>query len=490
MRISVDRWALPIVLLAVFAAAVLSFGGCGKGSSSSSAAPVDDDASPDDDDNDDNDASPDDDDDASPDDDTSPDDDDNDDNDDNDDSANEITVTPGTQTIPATTSFTYAASGTIDGAPVTSGFTWSIDDQTIATVDQTGAVKGVKNGKTTVHAAIGQVRGDATVLVGPDVYAFDNQGGVLEAIDRGSQTAVPDLLGAGAIGALLNDIRFYDGTLLLTDSGSGKVTPNGKEKLIVVTLDGLTYVDVALAQAAPWASTALNGKAYVTGNLDDSLAKVDLGNPGGVPVAYFKLDTGCVPAGVIGANNLVFVACTGFDDTNFTYAPGKVLVFDPSQGAITNTIAMPQVNPTNFAVTADGAKLYTVCTGDYASNTGVVAQLDPVGLTVVTSFALGTSPGPIGIASSGLAFVAEGMAGDVYVFNTANGNNVLRGAANPITIANANWVQALGVHPETGDVYACDQGHGKVWALAGADPYGVVFSVALNSPGGVAFWAD
>jgi DNA-binding beta-propeller fold protein YncE len=461
MKTHVDRWAL---LLAALTALALLLAGCGEDDQTNEEGDtgelpiVDDDNAADDDDNDDND-------------------------DDND--ADSIAVTPPAQVIPAGTAFAFTAEGVIDGAPVTEGFAWSVENEAIATIDQTGVATGVANGVTKIYAAIGEVQGEATIRVGPDAYSFDNLSGTLTAIDRGSQTGVNDLLAKrAAIGVVLQDIKFYDGKLLLTDSADWGYGITSDEKLVVVDALELTATNHALNMDNPWGAAAEDGAAYVTGNLDNQLAEVDLESG---DVTYFALDDPCTPADALALGGMIYIACTGFHLDDLTYDPGKVLVFNPETGQIAQRIDAPQLNPTRFAATADGSKLYVVCTGDFNANTGKIAQIDPSSNTVVDSFDLGIAPGPIGIAANGMAFVGEGFAGSVYVFNTAD-NSVLRGADDPLTVPDALWIQGLGVHPETGDLYVCDQGGSRVRVFAGSDPFGEVFSVELPNPGGVAFW--
>jgi hypothetical protein len=463
MRKFVDRWARLVSLLAVLSLLATAPANCG--------------------DDDDDDAVDDDNDDGTPDD----DDDDNDNDNDDNDTANEVDVAPPSQAIPAGTTFQFAAAVTIDDTLITDGFAWNIEDTAFATVDQTGLVTGVANGVTNVWATYEDATGSALVVIGPDVFAFDNLNGKLTAVDRGNETAVADYLAKkDAIGAVLNDIERFDTYAALVDSGDLGPGVTGNEKLLVVNLVTKTVeTTVPLNMDSPWSVAVEDYLAYVTGNLDDQLAEIDLAAETPTPV-YHALDEGCVPADVVVVDGLVYVTCTGFDATGFTYDPGKVLVFDPAVPGVIDTIDLPQVNPQRFAVSA-GGKLYVVCTGDYAANFGMVVQIDPSTNDVADSFALGTAPGPIGIGPSGLAFVGEGFAGSVYVFDTAD-NSVLRDAADPIAIPDAFWIQGLGVHPETGDAYVCDQGNSEVWVIAGADPFGTVFHVDLPNPGGVAFW--
>nr|HPM78598.1 hypothetical protein [bacterium] len=205
-------------------------------------------------------------------------------------------------------------------------------------------------------------------------------------------------------------------------------------------------------------------------------------------VEYFDLDEGCAPTAVLGVGANLYVACSGFDWDTMAYADGQVLVVSPTTGAITGRIALPQVNPNGLAVaaSADCSDLFVVCSGNYSDQTGKIVKICTHENVVKSSFDLGVAPVPIGINAEGIAFVGEGMGGSVYVFDTAD-NSIIHGDDDPLTIPDALWIQGLGVHPETGDAYVCDQGNGKVYVLAG-DDYSEVFNVALPNPGGVAFW--
>ena len=468
---NVDRWAYLFAVLAALALAAFSTGcATGDDDDNDDNAPVDDDSVDDDsqdDDSQDDDVQDDD----AVDDDSTPDD-------------SYINVDPWAEMLPAGTTQAFTAAGQIDGEAVSTGFTWSIEDTGIATVDENGLVTAVAAGVTTLTAAIGDVAGEATVLVGPDVYVIDVVTGFLMGIDRGNQTAIADLLGGGAIGTVLYDVKNADGRLLIVDSGDSAPGISGNEKLLVVDLFDYSLETVPLEQDSPWAVTAFNGYYWVTGNLDDTLAKIDAETDSRATI-YYDLDAGCTPTDVIGVGNYLYVACSGFSWDFFEYAPGKALVINPENGAKVTEIALP-VNPFRFGLAPNGEDLYIVCTGDYDYNSGTIAQICTKENVVKDSFALGQAPGQIGINPEGLAFVAEGMAGNVYVFDTA-GNIVLRGTDDPIVIPDAAWIQAVGAHSNTGDAYVCDSSNGQVYVL-NATSYSEIFHVSLSNPGGVAFW--
>lgn len=471
----VDRWAYLIVVFAALALAVCPMLGCGDDDDDETDDDVVDDDIADDDIADDDVADDDIVDDDVADDDTAPED--------------YLQVDPWAQIVPAGTTYAYTAEGIIDGTPVDSGFTWTTDDGGVATIDQSGVVTAVADGDTFVHAAAGDLIGDALVMVGPDAFVFDNLSGLLMAIDRGSETAVADLLvGKGSIGAVLNDVKVNTeaGFIYLVDSSFP--TP-GDEKLILVdVLDDFAVTNIALAEGSnPWAATYFAGDYWVTGNLDDTLAQVTVDGDK-ADVVYHDLDAGCVPTDVTGIGNYLYVACSGFDIGTMSYEPGKLLVINPSTGDEVKQIDLPQVNPTHFATVPceDDIDLFVACRGDYAAETGKIAKICTMENVVKSSFDLGLAPGPIGINSDGIGFVGEGFAGSVYVFDSAN-NSVIHGEGDPIVIPGAFWIQGLGVHPETGNAYVCDQGSGKVYVLSG-DDYNEVFNVDLTNPGGVAFW--
>jgi Bacterial Ig-like domain (group 2) len=429
------------------------------------------------------------DDDSSMDDDSAPaDDDDDDTTGDDDDTApsdiETVEIDPPAQMIPAGTEYTFTAiATTADNDEIEEGFTWAIGDDAVATQAE-GVVTGVANGETTLTAELGDVTGEAQILVGPDAYVIDNLTGFLMAVDRGSETAVDDFLAKSAFGEVLNDIFFYEGYLLLTDSGDLDTGISGDEALHVVDIANMSVESYTLDMDNPWAATAWNGKAFVTGNLDDQLAVVELFGDDAGDITYADLDADCAPADIVLLRNRLYITCTGFDLGGMTYGDGKVLVINPSTLETITTIDLDQVNPTNLAATADNSKLYVVSTGDYDTETGLVSEIDPSDNTVVDTIDVGTAPGPIAINETGYAFIGEGMAGDIYVLNT--NTNAL--ADDPITISGAVWIQALGVHPDTGNVYACDQLNGKIAVRSGSDPYGPVFQVNLDNPGGIAYW--
>ncbi len=466
----VDRWVTLLVALAALTLAAVPFLGC-------TGDDDDDDDNAGDDDQNDDDAADDD----SADDDTQTDDDTDEDS---------LTLTPDTQIVPAGTAFALAAEATVDGETVTDGFTWTSGDTAVATVDEDGVVTGVAAGQTTITAALGDLSATADVKVGADVFVMDNLGGLLMAIDRGSETAVADYLG-DTIGAVLNDVRVSPeaGVIYLVDSGDFGAGITGGEKLILVDpFDENATQEITLEQDSPWMATYHNGSFWVTGNLDDTLAQVTLDEKKEPTIVYHDLDEGCVPTDVVGVGSYLYVACSGFDLDTFSYADGKLLVLNADDGAKVKEIALPQINPTHLALMPEGADtdVFVVMTGDYAAATGKVAKICTKENVVKFSFDLGVAPGYIAMRDDGIAFVAESMSGNVYVIDGVDGV-AIHGADNPLTIAGALWIQALGVHPETGDAYVCDQGNGKVYVLSGTD-YSELFNVTLTNPAGVAFW--
>ncbi|HPM78669.1 MAG TPA: Ig-like domain-containing protein, partial [bacterium] len=254
----VDRWAFLVAVFAVLALTAAPLIGCGDDDDDDD----DDDAADDDDGDDDNDTGDDDDDDDTTDDDTGDDDDD------------WVEITPGAQMIPVGTSFTFTAAGEVDGVTATT-FTWSIGDDEVATVVD-GVVTAVASGQATLTVTAGDASAEALIAVGPDVYSFDNLNGVATAIDRGDESAIADLAG-GSIGAVLQNVTIdtENGLLYYVDSADSGAGVTGNEKLIMVDLlDEYATTDIALNQDSPWAATVFFDAVWVTGNLDDTLAKV------------------------------------------------------------------------------------------------------------------------------------------------------------------------------------------------------------------------
>lgn len=79
-----------------------------------------------------------------------------------------IGVSPNPASTPKGLTVQLSASGTYsDGSsrPLTSGVTWATSDNTLATVDSTGLVKGLAVGGVTITASVGSVSGSAPVTV-------------------------------------------------------------------------------------------------------------------------------------------------------------------------------------------------------------------------------------------------------------------------------------------------------------------------------------
>jgi len=419
-------------------------------------------------------------------------DDDTADDDDTEPALESVEIVPEKRAVPvgATKAFTAVAHYDDDTTSTTEDFTWTSGDGGLLSVTTDGEATGEAAGITTLTVGLGDETAAADVLVGPDVFWFDGIAGTMGAIDRISGDVVDDYLATSkeAAANIANDIALYDGNAYITDSGDGTVgfTPDVFEGLVEIDLFTKTVTEIAADEADldnPWAVKIIDGLAFVTGNLSDTLVVFDLDDE---TYEVFTLPDGCAPADVEVVGEQAYVACTFFDLGTFTYGDGKVAVVDLATKAVT-TIATSQVNPGNLALSLDGAWLYVVCTGNWFDQFGKIDVIDISESSVAQTLDMtAAAPGPIAIASNGRAFIGDNFSGSVFVIDTST-NTWLRDESDPIVIAGSFWTQALAVNPMADEFYVADWTN-TVTAVLGTGDYALVTNLTTSNPGGYAFW--
>ena len=402
-----------------------------------------------------------------------------------------LTIYPIGQTVPAGASEPFSTYWEpTSGSPVwnPSGVVWETEDHAVATVNSNGMVTGISPGLTKLRAVYNGILTKAKFRVGPDAFVVDTTWGVLAAVDRIAHYSAFDILGMGdsknVLGSTLNWIAIADGYAYIVNSADSGVGITGEESLVVVDLlNRIEIKNIPLPGAdSPWAVTELNGRSYVTINLSDRLDIID--NSTLLDISSVDLGQGCRPNGLVAAAGKIYVGCSGYTGAPNAYNPGKVVVYNPITGNL-GEILTSQVNPGNVVATADGKYVYVSCTGNWADLTGMIDKIDTSTDSVVNSFALGIAPLGITIGPDGIAYVGEGMAGNIYVFNTANNDQILRGTDNPVVIGGVYWIQCIAANPEENTLWICDQGNNYVIVI---DPVsGSFYSVPVDGPVYIAF---
>jgi DNA-binding beta-propeller fold protein YncE len=167
--------------------------------------------------------------------------------------------------------------------------------------------------------------------------------------------------------------------------------------------------------------------ALITNLIASTVTKVDLATQ----EIIGEYNVGKSPEGVAMYGSSAYICITNFDFGTFTYGHGYVQEFDLATNTVMRSIPAG-TNPQDIALGYDG-HLYVICTGDYATQQGIVYRIDPAGL-VRDSLPVGGSPGGLAIARSGMIFLAAGgFAGHGEIFTVDwRTFSVVRGQANPI----------------------------------------------------------
>lgn len=504
MKENVDRWAHLVVVLALLLSPAILTAACGEGDdddNDSNPSPTDDD-----DDAADDDASPTDDDDTSPtggdDDDVQPECDDPQDCDDGlyctgvEDCLNEqctageapclglevcdegnaqciapttLLISPAGNALPATTAHDFTAALFYeDGSSIVDpeGLAWTTGDEAVATV-AAGTVTGEADGATTLTAELADGRktvfsDTVDLFVGADVYVMDGTG-LFGTIDRVKHEYLADYFAAeGALAAVPYDLVFADGFGYLVDSGDYGPGIGGAEKAVEIDLiAGLTR-EIPLNMDSPWSATVYDGSLWVTANLSDQLAKVDL--TGTEDTAYLDLPVGCAPTSLAGAAGKVYVACSGY--TASGYLDGKIVAVDTTTGNL-HEIALTTVNPGSVVTNQDESAVYVAAIGDYFTVPGAVFRIDTTTDTVDNTIAFTKTLGNASLDTDGKLWVLGGgfnssdihAIGELYVIDTTDNDAFLRGEDNPILLGDAGvgWYADILAHPDAAEVYVCYQ---------------------------------
>jgi outer membrane protein assembly factor BamB len=127
------------------------------------------------------------------------------------------------------------------------------------------------------------------------------------------------------------------------------------------------------------------------------------------------------------------VCITNFDFGNYTYGQGYVQFFDLVSSAVVRSIPVG-TNPQDIALGYDDY-LYVICTGNYATQSGILYKLASTTGSIIDSLRIGGTPASLAITHSGIMFLAAGGFvghGEVYTVDL-NAFAVLRGPGNPIS---------------------------------------------------------
>ena len=384
-----------------------------------------------------------------------------------------IVIEPSSEAIPLGTDADFVATVTYKDTTTETNpadLVWETGDDTKATVDA-GTVTGVAGGSTTLSATMEGVTAMIDLFVGPDVFLYDMFTGTVDAIDRGSDTYIQDYLATKAsVATVPNHIFYYDANLYVTDSADGGPGKTGNEKVVVVDPAAKTTSDVMVDMDSPWAASVYDGYLYVTGNLSDDLAKIDLATKA---IDYISLPAGCVPGQLTGANGKVYISCTGFDSSYFTYG-NTVAVYDPSVKSVSEITLIYSENPGSIVTTADESAVYVIAVGNYYDTFGAINKIDTATDTIESGVDIGGWLGNAVISDADMLFVLDDK--NMYAYDTAT-DSFVRNAGNPITVgSDGSWLAGLTFNPDSSEIYVSN------W-LAYSNSIEVIDAVTFTSLG-------
>ncbi len=143
----------------------------------------------------------------------------------------------------------------------------------------------------------------------------------------------------------------------------------------------------------PYAGAFLDGRLYISGFGSDKLYIIEQNT------IVDSVSVGKAPEGVIAFGGRIYIVCTGYDLATYTFGQGSLYRYDPGSGQL-DSVPLG-INPQFCAV--DGHdRLHVLVTGDYpdwgGSVWGKVVVVDPGNLAILDSVPFpGHSPGAIAI---------------------------------------------------------------------------------------------
>ena len=475
----VDRWACLLTCLAVLALTAFVMAGCEYEDDSDEESttdldpyePVDDDDAADDDASDD-DATDDDttDDDDAVDDDDTVDDDDVVDDDDAAPSPVSLSVVPSGNAVPVngTQQFHALVLYSDDTEQVDpEGVTWDVADDGTASVND-GLVTGLVEGATELVASIDDgekalVSDTVDLVIGPDVFFMDMMSS-FNAWDRAAASYVADPFSFSTFVIVPNSVIIDGSDVFLVDSGDYGAGISGYEQVIYIDLVAGTKTPISLALDddpetsldSPWGATVYDGYLWVTGNLNDKLAKVNLNDFD--DTTFIDLPDGCVPGYLDGANGKIYVGCTGFSITK-GYVAGKLAVVKVSDSSI-STIDLTEINPGKVLASADESTVYVVRVGDTFGEpvvAGSVIRIETDGDTIENTVDFSDALGGACLDEQGQLWVLSGISNEGYVLDTFDNEAWLVDESNPLSIGQSGaWLADIFCHDSAGLVYVAD----------------------------------
>ncbi len=236
------------------------------------------------------------------------------------------------------------------------------------------------------------------------LFVLNSSATSISVVDLETGTVYND---AATVGTWPNQIVYIGGKLYCVNSGSNNI--------MVFNPDTWAIETISLGPNNNPMNMAFydENTAYVACSVSNKVLKIDLA----AKAVTKTIDAGVGATGIAIADGKVYVANTAFNGSNYTYGQGTVTVVDAATGNFIKTLNVA-TNPQAVGVTSDGM-INVVCTGDYFSQFGKIAIINPATNTVVDSIEVGNSPGSISIShSDDMAYLGIWGAG-ILSYNTS-----------------------------------------------------------------------
>ena len=241
-------------------------------------------------------------------------------------------------------------------------------------------------------------------LFANSAFVVNSNSQTLSRIDLESNEIVNDF-------AVLGQFTGSAANKMEIDGNIGLVTityENSVQKINLETGETISFIGLD-DSSMPNDLCIYDGKAYVTGNGNSSLYKIDIATEEILGV----VEVGLAPQGVIAAGGYIWVANTGFDINTYQYEQGTVSVINPENMSIVAVIDTG-LNPVDLMCIEDN--IYVVCTGNYSDVSGAISVIDISDLAVESSIAIGGSIGSITECDNKL-YIGNSWPAGVYVYD-------------------------------------------------------------------------
>lgn len=238
------------------------------------------------------------------------------------------------------------------------------------------------------------------------LYVLNSGGQSISVVDLETDSVYNNV---ATVGTWPNQLVYKDDKLYCVNSGSNNI--------MIFDVDDFTatpgVIDLGTGHNPQNMVFVDDDIAYVSCSVSNKVLKVNVTSK----TVLAEIDAGIGTTGIAEAEGKIYASNTAYDAATWGYGPGTVTVINTADDAVATTIDVA-LNPFSVGIAPDG-KVHVVCTGDYWSVWGKVMIVDPANDAVTDSVAFdGGSPGNIAISDEdNLAFLTVWGKG-CLVYNT------------------------------------------------------------------------